>query len=183
MKNRYSLSAIHIYLRIFALTRNSEQISALATAIGLQTTVIQNRLFFFLMLFVFAGCDTNKATFFKEFEQDKWLTWDTLRFSADVKQGDTLAIQGTYKSTYDFQNIYIRLWHKTPTGKWKDTILLDTLSNNMGEWRVKGKAPYTIPFAKSLALPSEVGNYQFKSVQYMRKDTLKGVKKIAFFVK
>lgn len=142
-----------------------------------------NTIFFFLVLLAFFACDTDKATFSKDFEQDKWLAWDTLRFSTEVKQGDTLAIQGIYTPAYDFQNIYLRLWSKTPKGKWEDSILLDTLSNNMGEWRVKGSAPYKIPFAKSIALPSESGNYQFKCVQYMRKDTLNGVKKIAFFVK
>jgi gliding motility-associated lipoprotein GldH len=134
-----------------------------------------------IVLLFITACSTHNFTFSKKFETDCWQLTDTLRFSSDFKDKATIQIEGSYTDIYDFQNIYLRLWMKSPSGKIKDTIILDTLSNNLGEWRNKGNTPHNIPFAKNLVFQSnEQGKHEFKCMQYMRKDTLCGIKEMGF---
>lgn len=115
--------------------------------------------------------------FQRSFEDNEWLSRDTLRW--EMTAGDSLRfrLSGHYTPDYPYQNLYLRLWIQSPNGKTKDTILLDTLSNPLGEWRTENKKPGKLAFQRGFKLPvSEKGIYKLKCVQYMRTDTLRGVK-------
>ena len=113
---------------------------------------------------------------------DYWLQNDTLRFNVAVNQQNQMPfqIENTYTDDYPFQNIYLRIWTKSPSGIIQDTLLLDSLSNNLGEWKTKGSGKYVCAFSHYDALKwAEVGNYSVKMIQYMRKDTLYGIKSVS----
>lgn len=106
---------------------------------------------------------------------------DTIRFSLNVKSGGKapFSIENTYDNNYPFQNIYVKIWAKSPQGKIQEALLLDSLTEYTGAWRVEGGEEVTIPF-KTLSplLFEESGNYSFRMVQFMRKDTLRGVRSV-----
>lgn len=121
-----------------------------------------------------------KPLFQRSFEGNEWLSRDTLRWEMAAEDSLRFRLSGHYTPDYPYQNLYLRLWIQAPHGKVRDTILLDTLSNPLGEWRTENKRPGKLPFQRSFSLPvSEKGTYRLKCAQYMRTDTLRGVKAMA----
>ncbi len=140
-------------------------------------------LYFLLPALFVQGCTNSNYVFYKDFPESVWLAEDTLRFNLTLSQkqvGSPFTIENTYSNLYPYQNIYLKIWAKSPSGKILESTLLDTLSNKAGIWRIKSKqGKYVLPFAAMDSLHlAEPGDYSFKIIQYMRKDSLRGIKKI-----
>lgn len=115
------------------------------------------------------------------FKDEKWIASDTVTFQHTVEKGQTpvFRIENTYTDAYPFQNIYLKIWAKSPSGKTTEYLALDTLIRPAGEWRVAGSSPHLLPFVNNPKIDfSETGNYTVKLIQYMRKDTLEGVQSL-----
>jgi gliding motility-associated lipoprotein GldH len=143
--------------------------------------------YIFLGLFsislLFCACSKDNYAFSKEFAQANWFASDTLRFAQKIDKPTTLSADIHYNDDYAFRNIYLKISVQSPSGKWADTLLCDTIMDNLGAWRVERAGNgYKIPMRQSLNL-TEKGEYHFKMIQYMRKDTLGGVTKVGFNLK
>ncbi len=135
---------------------------------------------FFCLLLLFVACQDNHFTFSETFPQNCWNVNDSLHFSHNITQPESaaIAIAATYNEDYAFQNIYLRLSLKSPSGKASSYIVLDTLMDKMGKWRGDAGKTHTL-YMDTLRLNlSEKGQYEIHIAQYMRKDTLCGIESI-----
>ena len=140
----------------------------------------KNILLILLCLFLIA-CENNRFTFFQNFEGNCWNIKDSLHFSQNIEnpQSAAIAIQATYNEDYAFQNIYLRLRVKSPSGKDTSYIILDTLMDKMGKWRGGAGKKHELLMLDTLQLTlKEKGQYDIHITQYMRKDTLCGIESI-----
>jgi len=132
----------------------------------------------FLFILLFSACRKDNYSFSKEFAQANWITNDTLHFVKKIDKSSILSTEIHYNDDYAFRNIYLKVFIQSPSGKWQDTLLCDTIMDNLGTWRVeRAENGYKIQMRQSLNL-TEKGEYHFKMIQYMRKDTLVGVTKM-----
>ncbi len=140
---------------------------------------MKKQIFFLISIaFIFAACENNRFTFFKTFENDCWNVEDSLVFKHQVTDNQTakLAIEGTYLESYSFQNIYLRINLKSPSGRDTNYVVLDTLMDKLGKWRGEVGKKHTLQMQDTLSLSfPEKGEHQITIHQYMRKDTLCGV--------
>jgi len=136
----------------------------------------------FAISLLFCACRKENYNHSKEFAQANWLASDTLYFDYKAEKPTTLStnIDIYYNDDYAFRNIYLKIFMRPLSVTWADTLVCDTLMDNLGTWRVErsGKG-YKIPLKQTLKwyLP-KAGKYHFKMIQYMRKDTLGGVTKV-----
>lgn len=131
------------------------------------------------------ACENNRFTFFQDFEGNCWYIQDSLQFSQQIEKPEAaaIAVQAIYNEDYGFQNIYLRISAKSPSGKDTSYIVLDTLMDKMGKWRVNEGKNHLIPMRDTLLLKlKEKGKYQFSVIQYMRKDSLCGIESIGINV-
>lgn len=123
----------------------------------------------------------------RTFEDDYWLYSDSLIFEYDnlyPEKNKNLHLNLEVLDSYAYQNLYIQIAAVTPDGK-KQTKLNEFILNSPeGEWYAPKSTfgsthSLQVEFAKDIKL-SLPGKYKFSLTQFMRNDTLKGIRKIGF---
>ena len=146
-----------------------------------------NVLFFAALLFFascMAGYDYEKRY---EIQNGNWEQGDTLDFTFSIK--DTLSIFNLYlevehSTSYNFQNLYTRIYTQFPSGERINELLSLELADKAGVWLGKCNSESCI-----LKIPIQEGAYfnqsgQFTVTveQYMRTDPVEGIQSIGFLV-
>ncbi len=140
--------------------------------------------FVFLIIVLASFMSGCKEDYLLQRKMDKgyWMNTDTILFNVKVESGKKVPffIENTYTNAYPFQNIYVKVWAKSPKGEVQEALLLDSLTEYTGQWRVEGGGnEVIIPFKSLVPLTfTETGEYSFKMIHYMRKDTLYGVNSV-----
>ncbi len=122
-----------------------------------------------------------------DLEGEQWTYADSLSFSFDIQ--DTTKIYNLYlqlehSTDYDYQNLYTYIHTQFPSGDRLDEKLSLQLANKAGYWEGKcGKkhCKLTIPIQEN-AYFNQLGTHSLILEQYMRMDSLPGIKSIAFML-
>ena len=150
---------------------------------------IRNFIFVFSALVTLVGCDS--STVFEENLRIKNAAWErneTAFFEFEIK--DSAAIYDLYLNfrhggDYPYQNIYLFIKSKSPSGQIaKDTAQM-ILASNKGRWMGKGIGDifdYQFRFKRGPLFP-EKGKYYFEIEQAMREEVLDNVTDIGIAVK
>ncbi len=138
---------------------------------------------FILCCLVLSAC-VNKDTHidFHSFKNAEWEKDSVYQFEVNIS--DTInphqiLIETRNNNLYPYQNIWLFVDLKTPSGNVrKDTIGFD-LADNFGKWYGQGFSVYEleIPYEKSFIF-RQPGDYVFSIRHGMRDDILKGINEI-----
>jgi gliding motility-associated lipoprotein GldH len=145
-------------------------------------------LFLLLLSFSIFSCGKNYQYQKKyELEGEKWTYADSLEFAFDIQ--DTTNIYNLYleiehSTSYAFQNLYTSIHTIFPSGERLDEKLSLEMANKAGGWYGECGRDYctlTIPIQKNAYFNQE-GRYTILLEQYMRQDTIPGIRRIAFML-
>jgi gliding motility-associated lipoprotein GldH len=144
---------------------------------------------FLILLSISFSCGKNYQ-YQKEYELEgeKWTYADSLEFAFDIQ--DTTKIYNLYleldhSTSYAFQNLYTYIHTTFPSGERLDEKLSLEMANRAGVWLGKCSQDYctlTIPIQEN-AYFNQQGSHTIMLEQYMRQDSLPGIKRIAFMLK
>ncbi len=145
------------------------------------------RPFFFLLIFFSLLSCGQKYEYQKsyEIEGERWTYADSLEFSFDIE--DTTKIYNLYlelkhTTDYAYQNLYTFIHTTFPSQERLDEQLSLEMANNAGVWEGDCSKEYctlTIPIQEN-AYFNQTGTHTIVLEQYMRKDSIPGIKSIAF---
>lgn len=151
--------------------------------------MIRFRLFFsFLLLSVLLSCGKNYQYQKKyELEGERWMYADSLEFSFDIQDTTNiynLYLQLDHSTDYSFQNLYTNIHTTFPSGVRLDEKLSLELANRAGVWLGKcnqNHCTLTIPIQQN-AYFNQQGRHRIMLEQYMRQDSIPGIRSIAFML-
>ncbi|MFN0204131.1 MAG: hypothetical protein ACKVTZ_21610 [Bacteroidia bacterium] len=130
-----------------------------------------------ILLFALTSCG-KKHDFDQVFAGNCWEYSKPIQFQPMIQQANAkLQYELQFTDEYNFQNLNLKIHLKSPSGKIKDTLLIDTLMNGLGVWRGEYKSgKHHVPFKKVFTVPfAETGKYEIEIQHSMRKDTLCGI--------
>ncbi len=140
---------------------------------------------FALLTFLSTSCDSRNIIYEKSLEigDQRWTYADSLSFTFPIK--DTTKIYNIYldiqhDKSYSFQNIYLLLHTRFPSGKRIDNRINIDLAEPTGKWNGDcsgNSCNLEIPIQEG-AYFNETGDYTLTVEQYLRQDTLSGVREI-----
>jgi len=143
----------------------------------------------FCLFVTMVACDSSEV--FEENLRIKNSAWERKEkafFEFEIKDSSAtydLYLNFRHGGDYPYQNIYLFIESKSPSGKIaKDTAQM-ILANNKGHWMGKGIGDifdYQFRFKQGLLFP-ENGKYYFEIEQAMREETLNNVTDIGIAVK
>jgi gliding motility-associated lipoprotein GldH len=147
-----------------------------------------NLIFILLALVTIMGC--NESYIVEEtttFENQTWSYSDTISYTFENK--DTLKRYGfyldiTYDEAYYYQNIYLKIHTKYPSGKRITDQLGIDLAEKSGKSKGKcsgGNCTVPIVLIENVKL-QELGNHTLTFEQFTREENLEGIKKLTFKV-
>lgn len=151
-----------------------------------RTLFLSFNIVFLLLLIV--GCDENGQGEKKTFDENGWKLADSLVVSYNVE--DTQRPKGlklglVLDEKYPYRNIYLRFNVRAPDGKTQTSLSEFVLAEADGVWHVESDWSGRYVFAQYLnpkALLAQKGKYIFSLAQYMRNDSLPGVKEVSFSI-
>ena len=135
-------------------------------------------------LWMFTGCDTPLYEFEKSFPNEQWTYQDSLQFqyAHPEKSVQQLKVGFQVSNAYPYRNLFLKFRIEDPAGKQMtvtpDFILMDSL----GTWHIGGSEVHDFEFVMNPEATLEPGNYKISVAQYMRTDTLAGVRSFSFRV-
>jgi gliding motility-associated lipoprotein GldH len=117
-----------------------------------------------------------------------WAYEDTLTFDftiGDVTKIYSLALYVTHSVDYSFQNLYVQFHTRYPSGKTETQMVSLELAKKSGIWNGDcGGQWCTAEIAlQPKAIFEETGAHQIKIEQYMRKNSLPGLKSMELKIK
>ena len=140
----------------------------------------------FLLLLILASC---QESFYysdsKAFDEDAWGYQDSLEFKVNIADTTThfdLMLDLIHSADYPFQNIYVYINTQFPNGKRFGKEVNIDLANKLGVWQGKCSGDWCNVRVnlQQNAFFNETGDYTFTLKQYMRTDTLQGIRKVGF---
>lgn len=143
--------------------------------------------FFLMAIFIFS-CNKESVILEKEVlikENTGWIFSDSLTvdFSVtDTSRFYAMRFQLDFDPQFNYENVYTRIHTQFPDGKRYPQILSLQLTDERGAWAGKCNkniCKVEIPLQERIIFPS-IGNYKITIAQYMRTDTLVGIKKGRF---
>ena len=144
---------------------------------------------FLIGLLFLAACGKEKVVFEKNYDlkNEQWTYADTLNF--DFQIADTMAIYDLvlnvkHGSNYPMQNIYTNIYTQFPSGERIKQLLNVNLADNTGKWEGKCSSN-TCNFEVKIqenAFFNAIGKHTIKLEQYMRVESLAGVKSVSLKV-
>lgn len=140
---------------------------------------------FILAIVLLASC--NRPTIKEEavVSNANWTYADTLQFDFDIT--DTvhhynLFLKVEHLSDYQWQNFYTMMNTIFPDGKNIEDLVSLELADKAGNWHGKCRGENCtvwIPIQENAVFNQE-GQYRIQMAQYMRRDSIPGIKKITF---
>ncbi len=116
-----------------------------------------------------------------DMENHQWVKGDLKSFTLEALDTTTvyaMHIELNHDVTYSFQNLYIKTHTVFPSGKKVESVTSVELLDNDGSWagncRNNACSIY-LPLQQRFTFP-EIGSYTWTVEQYMRKDTITGIK-------
>lgn len=114
-----------------------------------------------------------------------WAYADSLSFSADIQDTTKIydiVLEVEHGTDYGFQNLYTRIGTTFPGGERQQQVLSLELADRAGVWQGKcnSKSCTTRIPLQTGAFFQQIGTHQFTFVQYMRTDTLAGIRGLRF---
>lgn len=143
-----------------------------------------------LLLLFFAAFSCGKNYQYQktyELEGEVWMYSDTLVFSFDIQ--DTTKIYNLYlqldhSTDYAFQNLYTNIITNFPSGDRLEERLSLELANRAGIWMGtcgKNYCKLNIPIQEN-AYFNQLGQHSITLEQYMRQDSIPGIRNIKFML-
>ena len=139
-----------------------------------------------VLCLILPSCGKEKIVFEKQYElkNAQWTYSDTLNFSFNIT--DTMAIYDIvlavkHTPQYSMQNIYTNIYTQFPTGERIKQLLNIDLADNTGKWESNcnsTECDFEIPIQPN-AFFNQAGQHIITLEQYMRTDSLQGIKSIA----
>jgi gliding motility-associated lipoprotein GldH len=135
------------------------------------------------------ACHPDSWTARKSFSQNNWAYSDSLVIEPLIE--DTSSIHSTeieisLKENYPFSNLFIREEITTPSDSSFVHIQEFQLMNEEGSWIQKpdvfGNIKFTLPLLSGIKF-REKGKWKISCKQYMRTDSLEGIKEISWKLK
>ncbi len=142
---------------------------------------------FFLLAFWSSSCGREKIIYEKKIDlpSQGWAHADTLDFPfqiVDTTKIYDLVLEITHTPDYAFQNLYVLLHTRFPTGeRTKERVSLE-LADATGKWQgaTTGAVVATPIAIQTNAYFNKIGDYALTAEQFMRSDTLENVKSVTF---
>ena len=138
-----------------------------------------------LSLCLLWACGKEKILFEKQYDlqNQQWTYSDTLNFAFNIT--DTLAIYDIvlvlkHTPQYAMQNIYTNIYTQFPKGERVKQLLNMDLADNTGKWEGNcngSECDFEIPIQPN-AFFNQTGQHIITLEQYMRTETLAGIKNI-----
>lgn len=133
------------------------------------------------------ACSKEKVVFEKtvDLKNATWTYADTLDFAFDI--ADTMALydmtlQIRHRADYGFQNIYVQIFTKFPTGERIAQPLNFDLADATGKWLGKGSGAsreFEVNIQEN-AFFNQAGRHVVTLAQFMRSESLAGIERIRF---
>jgi gliding motility-associated lipoprotein GldH len=143
-----------------------------------------NRIILCLLSIVFLfSCGKPDFTAYQSFDSGCWQIDDTLSCSyRNEEAGKQLSaeIQLVFMPDYGYRNLYLKWWVEGPSGILADTLLNEIFVDEFGAWQPARKGalyPYTFKAKPGVHFP-DTGLYHIRLLQYMRDDTLCGIRSV-----
>ena len=144
---------------------------------------------FFLLLSLFVVSCGKSYQYEKsyELEGEQWTYADSLTFAFEIKDTTkiyNLYLQVEHSTVYNFQNLYTRIHTVFPSKERLNERLSLEMANRAGGWLGKCGSNYctfTIPIQENAYFNQE-GTHTIILEQYMRQDSLPGIKRIEFML-
>jgi len=116
--------------------------------------------------------------------KQEWTYRDSLNFNFSIQ--DTSKVYNLYldlehSTDYSFQNLYVQIYTKFPSGKRLKEMVSLELADKAGGWYGDCGSKWcrlSIPIQEGAYFNAK-GNYAITMAQYMRKNPLEGIKSIA----
>lgn len=121
-------------------------------------------------------------------ESTSWAYEDTLTFDFNIEDSTkiyTLLLDVAHSPDYGFQNLYVQMHTRYPSGKVDKQVLSLELATQSGVWNGQcnsKKCTLEIPLLTDVAFP-ETGKYSLAIEQYMRQSPLPGILGMALKIK
>ncbi len=120
-----------------------------------------------------------------QLENEIWTYDDTLTFSVDIPDTSTiynLYIEVEHSQDYPFQNLYTNIYTRFPNGQQLKELISLELANSAGLWsgKCQGNHCQTDISIQQGAFFNQPGAYHFSLEQFMRKDSLRGIRSFTF---
>lgn len=143
-------------------------------------------LFFLSCLFLLASCGPNYV-YEKAYElpNAQWTYADTLDFEFEIEDTSrifNLWVTIDHSTSYSYQNLYTRVHTQFPGGERITELLSLELANSLGLWQGdcnSESCQIQIPIQEGAYFNAE-GKYQITLEQFMRRDSLPGIKAVQF---
>lgn len=131
------------------------------------------------------SCDSRDIVFEKsiEIKNSQWTYADSLLYTFPVKDTSkiyNILLDISHAKNYAFQNIYLKIHTRFPSGKRLQNQVNIDLAEPSGKWTGdcgRNSCELEIPIQQD-AYFNETGNYTITIEQYLRKDTLSGIEAV-----
>ena len=140
-------------------------------------------------VFFLAACGTKKLVYQKKYDlaEQQWVHSDTLNYDftiADTLKIYDLVLEVEHAPSYSFQNLYVRIHTQFPTGERTQEKVSLELADAAGKWQGNAHSDWIkTPIAiQTGAYFNRKGKYTLTVEQFMRTDTLSGIKSVALQV-
>ncbi len=121
-------------------------------------------------------------------ESASWAYEDTLTFDFNIDDSTkiySLLLEVSHSPDFGFQNLYVQMHTRYPSGKEDKQVLSLELASQSGVWNGKcggKKCTLEIPLLSDVTFP-ETGKYSLAIEQYMRQSPLPGILGMALKIK
>lgn len=131
------------------------------------------------------SCDSRDIVFEKsiELKNSQWTYADSLLYTFPVKDTSkiyNILLDISHAKSYAFQNIYLKIHTRFPSGKRIQNQINIDLAEPSGKWNSdcgRNTCELEIPIQQG-AYFNEPGDYTITIEQYLRKDTLTGIEAV-----
>ncbi|MCS7074490.1 MAG: gliding motility lipoprotein GldH [Bacteroidia bacterium] len=128
------------------------------------------------------ACDSPLFEFQRTFPAEQWIFADSMQFNYQHHEESTHELKVNFEVTnaYPYRNLHLKFRIQEPNGK-QTTVVPDfVLQDSVGNWLTGGQEEHAFEFVLNPQAKFQSGHYQITVVQYMRMDTLPGIRSFAF---
>ncbi|MBK8502364.1 MAG: gliding motility lipoprotein GldH [Saprospiraceae bacterium] len=122
-----------------------------------------------------------------EIEQSNWSYNDTLSYNVNIRDTSIhydIGLEIVHTTDFAYQNLYIQILTVFPDGKLLSQTLPIDFADHTGLWygKCRGETCTLKVMLQENALFNQLGDHDFKIMQYMRIDPVPGIKEVAMIL-